>query len=90
MNEQTRLLVAQAMGELGQPEFAPALIRLLDDRHGIRLAAQQSLSKVAECKEAEVPGLLESEQIEAWRRWAETNPKSEIRNTKQIQNTRIE
>jgi HEAT repeat protein len=69
-NEQTRLRVAQVMGELARAEFAPALIRLLDDRHGIRLAALHSLPEVADCREAEVPGLHESDRVEAWRRWA--------------------
>jgi len=69
-DEQTRLRVAQVMGELALPEFAPSLIRLLDDRHGIRLAALNSLPKVAVCKEAEAENLRESDQIRAWRLWA--------------------
>ena len=69
-SEQTRLRVAQVMGELALPEFAPTLVRLLDDRHGIRLAALNSLPALAECEAAEAPGLRESDRIEAWRKWA--------------------
>jgi HEAT repeat protein len=69
-NEHTRLHAAQAMGELASPTFAPTLIRLLDDRHGIRVAALQSLPKVVTSKEAVVAGLSEAERVEAWRRWA--------------------
>lgn len=69
-NDQTRLRVAQVMGELALPEFAPTLVRMLDDRHGIRLAALNSLPALAECEAAETPGLRESDRIEAWRKWA--------------------
>ncbi len=69
-NDQTRLRIAQVMGELALPELAPTLIRLLDDRHGIRLAALNSLSQVADCKQAEGTDLRESDRIDAWRQWA--------------------
>ena len=69
-DEHIRLQVARAMGELALPEFAPTLVRLLDDRHGIRVAALNSLSRVANCEEAQAEDLRESERIEAWRRWA--------------------
>ncbi len=69
-DERTRIRVAQAMGELALPEFAPALLRLLDDRHGVRLAALDSLAAVADCPEAEAPGLHQQDQIHAWRKWA--------------------
>ncbi|MHB8901770.1 MAG: HEAT repeat domain-containing protein [Thermoguttaceae bacterium] len=69
-SEHTRLRVAQAMGELGLAEFAPTLIRLLEDRRGIRLAALHSLPAVAHCPEAEAPGLHESDRVDAWRQWA--------------------
>lgn len=69
-NEQTRLRVAQVMGELALPEFAPTLVRMLDDRHGIRLAALNSLPALAECEAAEMPDLRESDRVEAWRQWA--------------------
>ncbi len=69
-NDQTRLRVAQVMGRLAMAEFAPTLIRLLDDRHGIRLAALNSLPEVADCQEAGTPGLNEHDRVEAWRRWA--------------------
>lgn len=69
-DNQTRLRVAQVMGELGLSEFAPTLIRMLDDRHGIRLAALNSLPKVADCEEAANFDLHESQRVAAWRRWA--------------------
>ncbi len=74
-SEQTRIRVAQAMGDLALPEFAPTLIRLLDDRHGIRLAALRSLPRVADCEAAEAGDLRESERVEAWRRWGARDPK---------------
>ncbi len=89
ISNETRLVVARAMGELGLPEFAPTLIRMLDDRHGIRVAAQRSLAEVAECEEAEVPGLLESERIEAWRKWAAQGGKSEMRISKSETNSKF-
>ncbi len=69
-NDATRLRVAQVMGELGLAEFAPTLIRFLDDRHGIRVAALGSLPQVAACREAIAAGLGENDRVEAWRRWA--------------------
>ncbi len=69
-NDRTRLRVAQVMGQVGLAEFAPTLIRLLNDRHGIRLAALNSLPEVAKCPEAGMPGLNEHDRVEAWRRWA--------------------
>jgi hypothetical protein len=35
------------MGQVPSPEYKAALIRLLDDQYSIRLAALESLSKVA-------------------------------------------
>lgn len=85
-DEETRLLAARAMGELALPEFAPTLIRLLDDRHGIRLAALDALPKVARCEEAEAGNLRESERVEAWKKWGED--KSEARISKYETNTK--
>lgn len=69
-DERTRIRVAQAMGELALPEFAPTLLRLLDDRHGVQLAALDSLAAVADCPDAEAPGLHQRDRIRAWRQWA--------------------
>ena len=69
-DERTRIRVAQAMGELALSEFASTLLRLLDDRHGVQLAALESLAAVADCPEAEAPGLHQGDQIRAWRHWA--------------------
>ncbi len=85
-DEETRLQAARAMGELALPEFAPTLIRLLDDRHGIRLSALDALPKVARCEEAEAGDLRESERVEAWKKWGEG--KSEIRISKSERNTK--
>ena len=69
-NEQIRLRTAEAMAERKDPVFAPTLVRLLDDRRSIRLAALRGLSAMALCQEAAREGLSEAEQVEAWRRWA--------------------
>jgi HEAT repeat protein len=66
--------VAIAMGELGDPVFSATLIRMLDDGHGIRRAALESLPKVvgrnvAEAAVGSSPSI--TEQVDQWKRWFE-------------------
>lgn len=66
-----RRQVAAAMGELGDPSFAWTLVRLLDDQHAVRLAALQSLPKLAKGDAAgppPAPSGTVAEQIEYWKR----------------------
>jgi HEAT repeat protein len=46
-NPVVRRQAAAAMGQVPSPEYRATLIRLLDDQYSIRLAALESLSKVA-------------------------------------------
>jgi len=63
-----RRQAAVAMGQVPSPEYRATLIRLLDDRYSIRLAALESLSKVAGKDPATDPetGTIE-ERIARWK-----------------------
>jgi len=68
-DDQVRLAVACAMGEIADRTFAPTLVRLLDDRRAVRLAALDSLANITGEDPAGADA-SESERVEAWRRWA--------------------
>lgn len=63
-----RRQVAVAMGQLPNPEYRATLIHLLDDRYSVRLAALESLSKVAGKDPATDPetGTIE-ERVARWK-----------------------
>jgi len=71
---QIRTRVAQGMGELGDSSFAPALVRLLDDRRtAVSRAALAALPKVAGRDVAHSPDgprAGTAEQIRRWKQWA--------------------
>ncbi len=62
-----RRQVAATMGQVGDPSFAPTLVRLLDDQHNVRLAALEALPKVVGSGNGVPAGDL-GEQIEYWKR----------------------
>jgi len=71
-DQRVRLQVAAVMGQLGDPSFVPTLIRMLDDRQGIRRAALQSLPKVVGRDVAGGGGERprhSAERIAAWKQW---------------------
>lgn len=64
--------VAISMGEIGDAAFIPSLIRMLDDRRSVGVAALASLPKVVGRDVAKSPdGQIGnfSERCEAWKRW---------------------
>jgi len=66
-----RRQAATAMGQVPNPAYKATLIRLLDDRYSIRLAALESLSKVAGDEPAASPGADRAtveERIARWKR----------------------
>jgi HEAT repeat protein len=71
------LVVRQAalmMGELGDPAFTPALVRLLDSPMTVCRAALDSLPKVAGRDVAEAdgqPAANSSDRIRRWKQWYE-------------------
>ncbi len=71
-DELVRRRVATAMGDVPHRSFLPSLIRLLDDRQSIRIAALASLPKVVGHHVTGPAGTPSSgvlEQIEMWKRW---------------------
>jgi HEAT repeat protein len=71
-DEAVRRRVAVAMGEIGDAGFTPSLVRLLDDRHSIRLAALESLPQVVghDVAESEQPSPRSlGERLDCWKRW---------------------
>jgi HEAT repeat protein len=71
-DRRVRLQVAAVMGRLGDPSFVPTLIRMLDDRQGIRRAALESLPEVVGRDVAARPGERTrhmGERIAAWKQW---------------------
>jgi len=67
-----RRRVAQQMGELADPEFAPSLVRLLDDQLSVARAALESLPKVVGRDVAarqEDPPPDTAERMRRWREW---------------------
>ncbi len=66
-----RRKTAQIMGSLGHPSFVPILIRLLDEGHGIRRTALESLSQIVQTPPTELqkPNASVTEQVEAWKHW---------------------
>lgn len=70
-DETVRRQVAVAMGHFPDPAFTGALIRLLDDRQGVRLAALESLPKVVGqdvANEVDTQADL-TQRLEHWKRW---------------------
>ena len=68
---QIRQQVANLMGELGDKAFLPTLIRLLDDRDGVRHAALENLPRVVGQDMAQRPGETRVNIDEARARWKE-------------------
>jgi len=70
-DERVRRRVAVAMGDVPDRSFVPALIRLLDDRQSIRVAALASLPKVVghdvTGPDGESPRF--ADRIALWKRW---------------------
>lgn len=67
-----RRRVATAMGELGDVQFVPTLIRLLDDRQGVRRAALDGLPKVVGHEvgdDEDGSPKLRAERISQWKQW---------------------
>jgi len=68
-----RRRVASSLGERPEPEFMPALIRMLDDRRAsVRSAALASLPKVAGQRAAdtvESESATTTERIRRWKQW---------------------
>lgn len=60
-----------AMGEIGNAVFLPALVKLLDDRRDIQLAAMASLTKIAgrDMSDSGDPGILPDEKVRRWKKW---------------------
>jgi hypothetical protein len=59
------------MGELKDRIFLPALIRMLEDRRDVQIAAMASLKKIAQCdviQDGEL-SVLPDVQIRRWKRW---------------------
>ena len=67
-----RRRAAEAMGATGDPAFLPYLIRLLDDRQHIRLAALAALSKtIGDTEPGITDTLTTTEKITRWKTWYE-------------------
>jgi HEAT repeat protein len=65
-----RRQVATAMGQVANPMFAATLVRLLDDQYAIRLAALESLPKVAGPRSGDAddhPSGNVAEQVKFWK-----------------------
>jgi HEAT repeat protein len=63
---------AQAMGQVADKRFIPALIRLLDDRDSVRLAALVALGAIAGGERIQEPAersLSLDEQARRWQNW---------------------
>ncbi len=71
-NENVRRGVAAAIAEVPRASFVPILIRFLDDRQGVRVAALDALPKVVgqdvTGKPGEPPPHL-AEHVAQWKRW---------------------
>ena len=71
-SENVRRGDAVAMGEVPSPSFVPILIRMLDDRQSVRLAALASLPKAAGQDVGGMPGeptARMAERVDRWKRW---------------------
>jgi HEAT repeat protein len=66
-----RIQAVQTMGELADPEFAAALVTLLDDDLGIRRAALASLPLVTNHELSAEESASTQSQATAWKRWTE-------------------
>lgn len=67
-----RQRAAEAMGESADPAFLPYLIRLLDDRQHIRVAALAALSKTLGDETAGIGDMLTvTEKVTRWKIWYE-------------------
>jgi HEAT repeat protein len=64
-----RRQVAAAMGQVPDPAYKATLVRLLDDQYSIRLAAVDSLSKVAPRDESGVENAEQGSVTERVARW---------------------
>lgn len=67
-----RRRVAETMGELGDPEFTPILIRLLDDRVSVMRAALGALPETVGEDKSIVPDgepLTTTERVRRWKAW---------------------
>ncbi len=69
---EVRTRAAQAMGELADPVYLPALVALLSDPQ-VRVVALVSLPQVAgQDVTAGQPAQSDEQRAEAWRAWYET------------------
>ncbi|MGD9722259.1 MAG: HEAT repeat domain-containing protein [Pirellulales bacterium] len=68
---QVRLRAAQAMGEIGDPLFAPALLAMLGDQAEVQQAALRGLTHIAGRDVTLEAGAAPSdvEKVARWRRW---------------------
>lgn len=69
-----RRQAVEAMGELGQAEFVPALVQALDDQPGVRLAALDALPKAAgedALATRKPPPANAADRARLWRDWYE-------------------
>jgi len=72
-NVQIRLRTVQAMGELPDPSFLPTLVRSLDDRGEIALAALESLPKVAGYDvNRNHAASTTAERMRQWKHWCQS------------------
>jgi hypothetical protein len=70
------LTVVKAMGDLKDTVFLPTLIRMLDDRRDVQVAAMASLKKIACCdviQDGEL-SVLPDEMVRRWKRWFAEQP----------------
>jgi HEAT repeat protein len=82
-DQSVRQQVATALGELGDRANLPVLIRLLDDRPGVRRAALESLPKIVEppfAAGADADLMAPEKTAEQWKTWhREQEPERRIR-----------
>jgi HEAT repeat protein len=70
-DQEIRLRAAQAMGEIADPLFLPALVAMLGDQPAVRSAAMASLARVAGRDVTHQPGstLSDEDKARRWQRW---------------------
>ncbi len=72
-DENVRRDVATNIGELNDRQFVPTLIRLLDDKLGVKKAALRSLIQVTGRDEG-ADTIDVAEQVARWKKWYAANP----------------
>jgi HEAT repeat protein len=70
-DNEIRLRAAQAMGEIADPLFLPALVAMLGDQPPVRSAAMASLARLAGSDVGTADGATQSdeEKVRRWQRW---------------------